>query len=126
MNKIFFQALLIQQNLVLRANLRKIEYFCTIELMVNKKYNNMKKISMIAFLAAVAGTTALAQSDAAFMEWPAYAGDDLELKVDETGTHFTLWSPGAENAEVIIYPTDVNSQPDTVVTMQRAEAGTRL
>ena len=31
-----------------------------------------------------------------YSSWPSYDGDDLELKVDDAGTHFTLWSPSAE------------------------------
>ena len=29
--------------------------------------------------------------------------------VDNAGTHFTLWSPEAKAAEVLLYPTDRNS-----------------
>lgn len=41
--------------------------------------------------------------DARFKDYPVYAGDDLELKVDENGTHFRLWSPEAEDACVNLY-----------------------
>ena len=34
--------------------------------------------------------------------YPVYEGNDLELTVDDAGTHFTLWSPAAEAARVNI------------------------
>lgn len=41
--------------------------------------------------------------DAQFLSYPVYNGDDLELKVDATGTHFRLWSPKAQEARVNLY-----------------------
>ena len=35
--------------------------------------------------------------------YPTYSGDDLELKVDARGTHFALWSPGAEAVRLHLY-----------------------
>lgn len=53
------------------------------------------------------GLTASAQTnstyDAQFISWPTYEGDDLELSVNSTGTHFRLWSPKAEAARVRLY-----------------------
>lgn len=53
------------------------------------------------------GLTAAAQTnstyDAQFISWPTYEGDDLELSVNSTGTHFRLWSPKAEAARVRLY-----------------------
>lgn len=53
------------------------------------------------------GLTAAAQTnstyDAQFISWPTYEGDDLELSVNSTGTHFCLWSPKAEAARVRLY-----------------------
>lgn len=53
------------------------------------------------------GLTATAQTnstyDAQFISWPTYEGDDLELSVNSTGTHFRLWSPKAEAARVRLY-----------------------
>ncbi len=41
--------------------------------------------------------------DALFLSYPVYNGDDLELKVDATGTHFRLWSPKAQDVRVNLY-----------------------
>lgn len=53
------------------------------------------------------GLTAAAQTnstyDAQFISWTTYEGDDLELSVNSTGTHFRLWSPKAEAARVRLY-----------------------
>lgn len=77
--------------------------------------------------------TALAQNgndaitdDAKYVSYPFYSNDnnDLELKVDDNGTHFRLWSPETEAAQVLLYPTDRNSLPTDTLTMQRAENGT--
>ncbi len=55
---------------------------------------------------------------------PAYNGEDLELKVDNSGTHFRLWSPQATAARVMIYDTDRNSNATDTLEMTRAEQGT--
>ncbi|MDE6157827.1 MAG: type I pullulanase [Muribaculaceae bacterium] len=59
-----------------------------------------------------------------YASWPSYDGDDLELKVDNTGTHFTLWSPKADAVKVYIYDTDRNSPATDSLAMQRGENGT--
>lgn len=41
--------------------------------------------------------------DAQFIDWPTYNGSDLELTVDNSGTHFKLWSPKAKEARVNLY-----------------------
>ncbi len=66
----------------------------------------MKKILMIASAMLLAGTiTAQTNSsyDAQFIDWPTYSGEDLELVVDNGGTHFKLWSPKATEARVNLY-----------------------
>lgn len=73
----------------------------------------------------MAATIAMAaESDARFALFPAYEGSDLELLVDSSGTHFTLWSPEAEAAQVLLYPTDRNSAAEDTLAMLRAESGT--
>lgn len=62
--------------------------------------------------------------DSIYETFPAYKGDDLELKVDHTGTHFRLWSPEAVAAKVFIYPTDRNSAPTDTLTMLKSVDGT--
>lgn len=77
----------------------------------------------IGALAATAAVSA-ADPDARFASFPSYAGTDLELTVDASGTHFTLWSPEAQAAQVLLYPTDRNSAPDDTLDMTRGDCGT--
>ena len=85
----------------------------------------MKHRILTACLGALAATlSANAADEARYAAFPTYDGDDLELRVDATGTHFTLWSPEAQAAQVLLYPTDRNSAPDDTLTMARAERGT--
>ena len=67
----------------------------------------------------------MAQNDESrYDSWPAYTGDDLELKVDASGTHFTLWSPEAESAKVNIYDTDRNTPAVQTIEMHKGDKGT--
>lgn len=59
-----------------------------------------------------------------YLTWPAYDGDDLELKVDNSGTHFTLWSPKAEAVRVNIYDTDRNTPAVASYQMKKSDNGT--
>lgn len=59
-----------------------------------------------------------------YKSWPAYDGDDLEETVDASGTHFTLWSPKADAARVMIYNTDRNTAATDTLTMTRGDKGT--
>lgn len=63
---------------------------------------------MASSLLAAANAIALpafsqSEYDARFLSYPTYDGDDLELVVDNNGTHFKLWSPEASAARVNIY-----------------------
>lgn len=86
----------------------------------------------LVLTAALAGAvSAQAQStnlprymESEYAAWPAYNGSDLELSVDASGTHFTLWSPKAEAAEVLIYDTDRNTAPVETLPMKRGGNGT--
>lgn len=63
-------------------------------------------------------------ADDKYMSWPVYDGADLELSVDGRGTHFTLWSPEAQAARVILYDTDRNSPAVDTLDMSRSDRGT--
>ena len=76
------------------------------------------------FFGVAAITMNAADSDSRYASWPDYQGDDLELMVDNAGTHFTLWSPEAKAAEVLLYPTDRNSAPVDTLHMTKGENGT--
>ena len=55
---------------------------------------------------------------------PSYNGEDLELLVDNSGTHFRLWSPESNAARVLIYNTDRNTIAIDTLEMAKAEQGT--
>lgn len=88
----------------------------------------MRKPILAYFMAAtvmavsVAGgvDSASAQSnfDAKYVEYPAYAGEDLELKVDASGTHFKLWSPKAQKAHVHLYEDGRTGRPYQSIAME--------
>jgi len=62
--------------------------------------------------------------DSKYQTMPTYADEDLELLVDADGTHFTLWSPMAVQAQVLLYNQDRNSVPTDTLEMKRGERGT--
>lgn len=88
--------------------------------------NLLRPAMSIAALALAMGSAITAQTnpDSRYDTWPVYTGNDLELTVDASGTHFTLWSPEAEGAEVLIYPTDLNTAATDTLAMTRGEQGT--
>ncbi|MDE6178550.1 MAG: type I pullulanase, partial [Duncaniella sp.] len=79
---------------------------------------------MALCLGAGAAASAQSQSDARYLDFPTYAGDDLELTVDARGTRWRLWSPEAQEARVIIYPTGLNTAAIDTLAMKKAEGGT--
>ena len=58
-----------------------------------------------------------------YNSYPVYDGNDLELIVDNSGTHFTLWSPAVQNVRVLIYDTDRNSVAIDTLEMHPGEKG---
>lgn len=75
---------------------------------------------IIASMAFIYPSASLAQSkfDAQFIEYPTYSGDDLELLVDNSGTHFRLWSPKAQEARVNLYDNGNTGKPYKVIPMK--------
>lgn len=63
-------------------------------------------------------------ADSAYLSYPSYNGEDLELTVDSHGTHWRLWSPKAEAVRLMIYPTDRNTAATDTIDMTRSERGT--
>lgn len=59
----------------------------------------MLSCSLAPFASAQTNST----YDAQFISWPTYDGSDLELTVDNSGTHFRLWSPKAQEVRVLLY-----------------------
>ena len=62
-------------------------------------------------------TTARSAYDKQFENYPTYNGDDLELTVDNKGTHFRLWSPKAEEVILNLYDTELNGEPYKTISM---------
>jgi len=64
--------------------------------------------------------SAMAQSkfDEQFVNYPTYSGNDLELSVDNSGTHFRLWSPKAQDARVNLYDNGHTGAPFQVLQMK--------
>ena len=83
-------------------------------------------ISSLMTAAAIASGTLLtcipvfSQSayDSRFIEYPTYNGDDLELTVDASGTHFRLWSPKAQEARVNLYDNGHTGKPYRTLEMK--------
>ncbi len=70
------------------------------------KLRNLRKAMCLfvsALLSLPMAIDAQSSYDALFLSYPVYNGDDLELKVDATGTHFRLWSPKAQDVRVNLY-----------------------
>lgn len=59
-----------------------------------------------------------------YASWPTYSGEDLELLVDDGGTHFTLWSPMAQAVKVNIYNSDRNGAVELSMPMTKGSNGT--
>jgi len=55
---------------------------------------------------------------------PAYNGEDLELTVDNNGTHWRLWSPMATETRVMLYDTGINTPATDTIAMSRSIQGT--
>jgi len=87
------------------------------------KYKLMTLLSVLAAGTMTAPRALAAEPDAVYATYPTYAGDDLELTVDNNGTHFKLWAPSAQAVKLRIYPTDRNSAPEQTIDMQRDATG---
>ena len=82
----------------------------------------MKKLRTMAMatLVVAGGLMAAAQSnyDAQFKDYPTYSGDDLELTVNDSGTHWRLWSPKAQEAQLNLYDHGKGGTPFKTIDMQ--------
>lgn len=85
----------------------------------------LHKLTGVALATALicSGCSKTPKGDERFAEFPAYEGDDLELTVNDSGTHFSLWSPEAQAAEVRLYDQDQGGEPFKTLKMDRAEQG---
>lgn len=90
---------------------------------------NRTVMNIIGFAAISLGTPAAkpqtpCPTDARFADFPTYCAEDLELLVNDRGTHFTLWSPEAEEVTIQFYDTDRNTAPTSIHRMTRSNNGT--
>lgn len=82
------------------------------------------KIPTILTTLALCLSASAQNTDEKYFAYPSYDGDDLELTVDSKGTRWRLWSPAADAARVIIYPTGINTAAIDTIAMTKAEKGT--
>lgn len=66
--------------------------------------------------------TAQSSFDSRFLDWPTYNGRDLELSVDNSGTHFRLWSPKASEVRLNLYDNGNTGAPYSSLDMKRDPA----
>lgn len=63
----------------------------------------MKILPVLASIALCCSMETVAENpDSKYQNFPTYAGDDLELTVGADGTRWRLWSPEAEEVELLI------------------------
>lgn len=85
----------------------------------------MKFFPLLAGVALCCAMETLAQNpDAKYLDYPSYNGSDLELTVDGSGTHWRLWSPGAEAVKLYLYDTGANTPAVQTIEMTRSDNGT--
>ncbi|MCM1522225.1 MAG: type I pullulanase [Muribaculaceae bacterium] len=82
------------------------------------------KIPTILTTLALCLSASAQNPDEKYLSFPTYSGEDLELTVDAAGTHWRLWSPEAQAARVIIYPTGSNTAATDTLEMKKAQQGT--
>jgi len=63
---------------------------------------------------------------AAFSEYPVYHGNDLGLVYTPVKSQFRIWSPVADEAELIFYKEGTGGQAEKKWAMQKSEGGTWL
>lgn len=74
-------------------------------------------------MAGIALSASATNVDAEYDSYPVYNGSDLELSIDDAGTHFALWSPKAQAVRVLLYNTDRNTSATDTLEMQRTDNG---
>lgn len=74
-------------------------------------------------MAGIALSASSTNVDAEYDSYPVYNGSDLELCIDDAGTHFALWSPKAQEVRVLLYDTDRNTSATDTLEMQRTDNG---
>lgn len=68
--------------------------------------------------------SAITPSDSTYLTYPSYDGEDLELTVSGSGTHWRLWSPAAEAVRINLYDSGANTPVVQTIDMTRSVSGT--
>ena len=80
--------------------------------------NLMTTTALTACVAFSSIANAQSNFDAKFKNYPTYSGEDLELTVNSSGTHWRLWSPEAQEAVVNIYNQGKGGEPIQTLPME--------
>ncbi len=88
--------------------------------MLNSRAKLLMAAAMLACgIAMQAEAQTNSKYDAQFIDWPTYNGSDLELTIDNRGTHFRMWSPKAEAVELRLYSNGATGSPYETIAMTR-------
>lgn len=87
------------------------------------KSDVVKSRRIVTVLLLVFSMTANAQLPD-FSQYPVYAGKDLGLSYRRGSSFFRIWSPPAEQAELVIYDKPLGGEAIQRLEMRRAEQGT--
>jgi pullulanase len=82
----------------------------------------MKRITMFAsmIVSLVAAKTQTRNFDA----YPVYSGNDLGLVYSPERSSFRIWSPPADNAQLLIYKDGLTDAPVQIIQMKKSTSGT--
>lgn len=85
----------------------------------------IKQLTGVALATALVctGCSKKPAGEESYTQYPIYEGDDLELVVNDSGTHFAMWSPEAQAARVQLYNTDLGGEPYRILDMDKDGQG---
>lgn len=85
----------------------------------------IKQLTGVALATALVctGCSKKPAGEESYTQYPIYEGDDLELVVNDSGTHFAMWSPEAQAARVRLYNTDLGGEPYQTLDMDKDGQG---
>ena len=91
---------------------------------MNKKFSDFCLLAILAgAILTVIPTMDAKTSEDALSNLPSYNGTDLEYVHDESGNHFSLWSPEADSVKVLIYRNFNATEPVKEIVMQAEKDG---
>ncbi len=91
---------------------------------MNKKFSDFCLLAILAgAILTVIPTMDAKTSEDALANLPSYNGTDLEYVHDESGNHFSLWSPEADSVKVLIYRNFNATEPVKEIVMQAEKDG---